>query len=213
MYVNAGSNARRIRNLELCLSDIKRANGARAAVHAAKDTPFSGTPEQEVKLERLWNLLQPNVTRSGGRISSDWGRIGFQQSDPASDFRSAGELALNQLVYMAETRTSIAQRMVGVKGGAEYPWACVGINVTVEAVRLLDAGLFDVKLYAARDDEHAVTTVHDLYADMFEVLHAAWIETEPENLLQFPSVRAAAFAQMEMTVKKEGGLVPPGNEC
>lgn len=38
-------------------------------------------------LEKLWNHLKPDVKREGGRITEEWGEIGFQGKDPASDFR------------------------------------------------------------------------------------------------------------------------------
>lgn len=31
--------------------------------------------------------LKPGVTRQGGRVTGDWGEIGFQGKDPATDFR------------------------------------------------------------------------------------------------------------------------------
>lgn len=35
-----------------------------------------------------------------GRITRQWEEIGFQGADPASDFRGAGILGLNQLLKM-----------------------------------------------------------------------------------------------------------------
>jgi hypothetical protein len=42
---------------------------------------------QQAMLESLWEALKPGVSRQGGRITSEWGEIGFQGKDPASDFR------------------------------------------------------------------------------------------------------------------------------
>jgi len=48
-------------------------------------------------LVQLWNNLQPNVTLIG-RISPQWTDIGFQGSDPATDFRGMGLLGLLDLL-------------------------------------------------------------------------------------------------------------------
>lgn len=40
-------------------------------------------------LEALWAALKPGVSRQGGRVTSEWGEIGFQGKDPATDFRCA----------------------------------------------------------------------------------------------------------------------------
>jgi len=41
----------------------------------------------QAMLEALWAALKPGVSRQGGRVTSEWGEVGFQGKDPASDFR------------------------------------------------------------------------------------------------------------------------------
>ena len=48
---------------------------------------------------QLWTSLQPDVALTG-RISTQWTLIGFQGSDPATDFRGMGLLGLLNLVYV-----------------------------------------------------------------------------------------------------------------
>lgn len=55
-------------------------------------------------LVQLWNLA------TDSRSSRDWGVMGFQGKDPATDFRGAGVLGLHQLVYIAETRTPVVRQ-------------------------------------------------------------------------------------------------------
>jgi hypothetical protein len=38
-------------------------------------------------LEEMWSALKPGVRRQGGRITEEWGEVGFQGRDPATDFR------------------------------------------------------------------------------------------------------------------------------
>lgn len=44
-------------------------------------------PTIQAMLEALWAALKPGVSRQGGRVTSEWGEIGFQGKDPATDFR------------------------------------------------------------------------------------------------------------------------------
>lgn len=39
------------------------------------------------------------------RVSPKWKRLGFQQQDPATDFRGGGVLGLKCLLYYAEKHT------------------------------------------------------------------------------------------------------------
>jgi hypothetical protein len=38
-------------------------------------------------LEQLWSNLKPDIRRTGGRITKEWSEIGFQGTDPMTDFR------------------------------------------------------------------------------------------------------------------------------
>ena len=50
-----------------------------------------------VCMVQLWNNLQPKVALKE-RISEQWTLIGFQGTDPATDFRGMGLLGLLNLV-------------------------------------------------------------------------------------------------------------------
>ena len=171
----------------------------------------SSNDAHETKLEKLWSLLLPGQEREGGRITREWGRIGFQQSDPATDFRGGGVLSLDQLIFMAEKRQEIAQRMIGEPSNetSRYPWACVGINLTNEAITILASHELDEKLYGRSDDE-CMEIFNNLYADMFEILHANWIKSKPENLLDFPPVLKTTMSEIRDELARTGTLVPPG---
>lgn len=210
------TGAHSVDNLRACVQDIKRVNELHAYVHARMGEKFdSGEASHEGVLEELWSLLQPGRPREGGRFTKEWGRIGFQQADPASDFRGGGMLALDQLVHMAGRRTAIAQRMLTEPHDdmARYPWACVGINLTMEVVRILDDRLLDHRLYG-KDLEQGLAVLHDVYADIFEVLHARWLQAEPENVLAFPGVLKLTMEFVQKELADGGGvLVPPGAQA
>jgi len=54
-----------------------------------------------VWMVQLWNSLQPDVALTE-RISPQWTVIGFQGSDPATDFRGMGLLGLLNLVWASD---------------------------------------------------------------------------------------------------------------
>lgn len=200
--------------MKKCLEDIKGVNSFITAVKAKASQHFDPKrSEDEGKLEELWELLLPGKKRNGGRYSKDWGRIGFQQSDPASDFRGGGMLGLDQLLYLARTRTPVARRMITEPRTEtkRYPWACVGINLTMEAKRILEGRKIDAGLYG-KSRSQMMVVFNELYADMFEILHAKWIAAKPENVLAFPPVLKDALEGIDKEVSRNGSLVPPGTE-
>lgn len=204
-------NERSVPNLRACVEDIKNVNHVIATVHERSQEHFdSNNAQHENALEKLWQLLQPGQSREGGRYSKQWGQIGFQQSDPASDFRGAGVLALDQLVHLAANRNAVACCML-VEPSVEmsrYPWACVGINLTREVVRLLDARVLHPRLFGKAPDA-ALGVVHDVYADIFEILHQRWLHAKPDNVLAFPAVLKDTMQFVDKELATTGVLVPP----
>ena len=77
---------------------------ARAEINRLKR--WSGTSVSskvhEKLLKRLWKARVPNS--SFKQKSSKWVDMGFQSSNPVSDFRGGGELALRSLVYVVFER-------------------------------------------------------------------------------------------------------------
>lgn len=194
------------------MADIGKITAVKKELHARLDEPYDRENQvHETKLETLWEYLLPGQERQGGRLSKDWNRIGFQQSDPASDFRGGGVLALDQLLHIASNRTAIARKMIVQPSDetARYPWACVGINLTREAVRVVDNGWLDRRLLG-KSEEDGMGLIADVYSDMFEILHHNWIEANPENVLAFPQVFKRTMADVDKELAKTGVLVPPG---
>ena len=61
----------------------------------------TGNHEHEALLEEVWDLVTDGAIREGGRLTKEWGRLGFQGKDPATDFRGMGLLGLIQLRHFA----------------------------------------------------------------------------------------------------------------
>jgi hypothetical protein len=74
-----------------------------------------------------------------GRITRQWGQIGFQGSDPATDFRGMGMQGLDDLLYYAKIHPASARRTLkcSLHPVSWYPFAIVGINITQYAVQIL----------------------------------------------------------------------------
>ncbi len=91
-------------------------------------------PDHMQLLERLWVAIVTPPRAFPGKTSSEWKLLGFQGESPASDFRSMGLLALDMLVYFAETCTTEARMIFSVQNAAEtefyYPVATAGIIVS-----------------------------------------------------------------------------------
>lgn len=141
-------------NVAACVAQVLAANAFRSALAAAAATAYdAGRPAHEAALAQLWAHMKPGVPLPG-RKGTHWADIGFQGVDPASDFRSGGELALRSLEWMARERGGVARGMLSamgeVAGGrpssggvAWYPWACAGIQIVHEVRGLAEARLLD----------------------------------------------------------------------
>jgi hypothetical protein len=58
--------------------------------------------DHEGQLLQLWKLSFPDKQLEA-RVSAQWKTLGFQGTDPMTDFRGAGIFGLNNLLYFAET--------------------------------------------------------------------------------------------------------------
>ncbi|KJE95633.1 hypothetical protein CAOG_06064 [Capsaspora owczarzaki ATCC 30864] len=83
-------------------------------------------PQIEVLLERLWTAIFPHDP-STSRAPHQWKLLGFQNNNPATDFRSMGLLGLQCLTYFAETFPVVFRNLVAAD--REYPIAAACINI------------------------------------------------------------------------------------
>jgi len=196
------------RNVQECTRGIATVARLLDEVTALQKSPFtSANAEHEKMLETLWDLLRPGIVRSGGRVTSEWGEIGFQGKDPATDFRGGGLLGLHQLLYFAEQRNERARDMLTdgrIREVAKYPWSCCGINVTAEMVRMLEKRSCALRLYTARTAEDAMRVFNDIYCDVFEYFHEAYALAEPTDVMGFPPKFKESIAQAEEALAKAG---------
>lgn len=98
--------------------------------------PFDSENQvHENLLKQLWDLSFPGLplqTRKG----KHWGELGFQGTDPATDFRGAGIFGLKNLVYFARVYPREYHRILKEQKQREenqtfssFPFAIAGLNI------------------------------------------------------------------------------------
>jgi hypothetical protein len=91
-------------------------------------------------LTTLWEVLFP----SEGPFQRDsliWKEAGFQKSDPVSDLKASGVLSLRAMTYLGVKYPLKAQSMLKsnkTNTKTNYPFAIVGINITLLLAELLN---------------------------------------------------------------------------
>lgn len=104
---------------------------------------YSSSPKNEAMLQQLWTLLKPNTLLTG-RVTRQWGQIGFQGTDPATDFRSMGVLGLKTILYFSQNHTDNARFLVEsmeqtAQLSGAYPFAIACINIANDLIAFLAA--------------------------------------------------------------------------
>jgi len=164
-----------------------------------KNQPYAkDRPEHEALLMKLWSATFPGVTLDT-RISEQWKLIGFQGTDPATDFRGMGLLGLQNLLYFAEIYPEIFRKIVTVQAERkerDYPVAVAGINITQMLYELFlinqedqpDDLIFNVLFDSPKGFE-------EVYCIAFKILDSTWDEMNA-SYMDFPRVIAAVKKQI-----------------
>ncbi|KAF6001376.1 ELMO CED-12 domain containing [Cyanidiococcus yangmingshanensis] len=210
------------RNLLLSLTDASQWERAKRTLGDLVDTRFQSKDcgHQEL-LERLWQRLQPLVAADLNTNKRDWRRLGFQGDDPSTDFRGMGVFALHQLVYFAETRRRVVQRIIteaseeswtnvhqSATGSGPpvmqlkryYPFAVTGIHVSAFIVRLVQEDAF-VDTWMGQRADTILQKINDLYCDTFILFHEHWRQGPERSVMDFPKVFRECCAQVEQQIR------------
>lgn len=162
-----------------------------------REVPYDKTnPEHEKMLMRLWRAVFPDLELKT-RVSEQWKAMGFQGTDPATDFRGMGMLGLSNLIYIAEKHPVIFRRIVKEQASRDdndYPVAVTGISIT----QLLVTHFKVEKAGSGTDEEeelHPILFDHDyafeeIYCIVFQLLDRTWDEMNAAYM-DFPKVISA----------------------
>ncbi|KAF3774970.1 ELMO domain-containing protein A [Nymphaea thermarum] len=109
--------------------------------HRIKACFDSSHPHHQEALKALWSAAYPGEELHG-LISEQWKEMGWQGRDPSTDFRGAGFIALENLLFFAKTFSASFQYVLNKQGGKratwEYPFAVAGVNITFMIIQMLD---------------------------------------------------------------------------
>ncbi|KAK2636777.1 hypothetical protein Ddye_031569 [Dipteronia dyeriana] len=139
--------------------------------------------DHQEALRALWSATYPDQELHG-LISDQWKEMGWQGRDPSTDFRGAGFISLENLLFFAKTFSTSFQCLLKKQGGKrsawEYPFAVAGVNITFMIMQMLDLEatkprtfVRTVFLQMLSDNEWAFDL---LYCVAFLVMDKQWLE-------------------------------------
>lgn len=167
-------------------------------IRLLRDEPYRReSSSHEETLLRLWRAVFPSTTLEA-RVSEQWKLLGFQGTDPATDFRGMGMLGLRTLVYAAEEHREVFRRIVSVQAERkerDYPVAVAGINITQLLYELLEVDREDGEgqvIYVVLNHPHAF---EELWIIALQVLDNTWDDLQA-SYMDFPRVIAAVRKRM-----------------
>jgi ELMO domain-containing protein len=134
-------------------------------------------------LEQLWTTLKPEQKLSG-RISADWKQIGFQGTDPATDFRGMGVLGLENLLAFTKRHGDMARMIMEQCAELQswYSFAVAGINVTGVLVDMIKLRHLDSYFTQAGC---SMAHFQVLYNYAFIQFNDLWTQRNPASIMEF----------------------------
>ncbi|KAG8647979.1 ELMO domain-containing protein A isoform X2 [Manihot esculenta] len=160
-------------------------------------------------LKLLWRLAYPG--RELPSLKSDlWKEMGWQGSDPSTDFRGGGFVSLENLIFFAKMYPDSFQRLLHKKDGTrakwEYPFAVAGINISFMLLQMLDlqtgkpstlAGIKFAEFLAG--DEMAFD---NLYCVAFQMMDAQWL-AKRASYMEFNDVLKSTRMELERELARK----------
>ncbi|KAK4759030.1 hypothetical protein SAY87_020331 [Trapa incisa] len=166
--------------------------------------PFDGSClEHQDALRQLWVLSYPD--RELPSLKSEmWKDMGWQGSDPSTDFRGGGFISLENLIFFAQKYPESFKRLLhkqdGIRAEWEYPFAVAGINISFMLIQMLDlqtgkpSSLAGVRfLELLKNDEMAFD---NLYCIAFQMMDAQWLARRA-SYMDFNAVLKSTRTQLE----------------
>ncbi|CAI9089462.1 OLC1v1024044C3 [Oldenlandia corymbosa var. corymbosa] len=163
----------------------------------------------QLALHTLWDLSFPNV-KLKGLISDQWKDMGWQGSNPATDFRGCGFISLENLIFFGRNYPASFHRLLfkqtGERAEWEYPFAVAGVNVSFMLIQMLDLqsakpkslpGINFVKLLGENEDAFDL-----LYCIAFAMMDAQWLAMHA-SYMDFNEVLRVTRVQLERELSLE----------
>ncbi len=129
-----------------------------------------------------------------------WKDLGFQGTDPATDFRGVGIFGLEQLVYLANGVHGRKIYEEAQYGPFWYSFSVVALNITNAICTLLKTNRLDKLIYSTNDasDAGGLILLNNLYVELMIIFHREWMASKPTNLFAFNDIFARSFEKFEL---------------
>jgi hypothetical protein len=179
-------------SLQTCISRIIGKKVLLKKIDRLRGTNCDPKNSSHLKLlKKLWIALKGPSDMMVPPIPDErWKELGFQGTNPATDFRGAGMYGLHQLLFFAENYQNGRRIYQEAQYGPYwYSFAVVALNATSAIVNYLKAGQFDMILYEGVPD---LEMLDRLYAVLLEKFHHIWMDAKPANLFAFNEIFAKA---------------------
>ncbi|KAG6766298.1 hypothetical protein POTOM_030372 [Populus tomentosa] len=155
-------------------------------------------------LRALWSATYPDQELNG-LISDQWKEMGWQGRDPSTDFRGAGFISLENLLFFAKTFSTSFQHLLKKQGGKrsawEYPFAVAGVNITFMIMQMLDLDALKTRRTFVRSVFLQMLSENEwafdlLYCVAFVVMDKQWLERNA-TYMEFNDILKSTRAQVE----------------
>ncbi|KAJ0004108.1 hypothetical protein NQD34_010322 [Periophthalmus magnuspinnatus] len=226
--INPDTNPQLGISLQASLLQIVGYRALLVEVEKLRREPYDcDNPKHEDMLLKLWKELRPDCPLTG-RISKQWCEIGFQGSDPKTDFRGMGLLGLSNLLYFAEHDKATALQMLNDSlqpkhnemDQAEweqrsrdkaigYSFAIVGINITELAYSLLLSGALKTHLYNVAPEMASLQHFQQTFCYLMQEFHGFWVEEDPNDIMEFNRVRSKFHRKMVRQLQNPDAALCP----
>ncbi|KAL8532843.1 hypothetical protein ACS0TY_009159 [Phlomoides rotata] len=159
--------------------------------------------EHQNALRALWSATYPGQELQS-LVSDQWKEMGWQGKDPSTDFRGAGFISLENLLFFAKTFStsfqSLLRKKTGKRADWEYPFAVAGVNVTFMIMQMLDLDatkprtfIRAIFLQMLSENEWAFDL---LYCVAFMIMDKLWLNKNA-TYMQFNDILRFTRSQLE----------------
>ncbi|KAH8927856.1 hypothetical protein BT69DRAFT_1277620 [Atractiella rhizophila] len=162
--------------------------------------------EDEKNLRAIWRYLMPEDALDVV-LDKRWQDVGFQGSDPSTDFRATGMLGLDSLLFFAREHSSSSQIATELNGTPNwYPFALASIAVCDFVLSLLKHRDLQYLLFSKEKDKRE-QFVFEFHSRLLVMFHLEW-KSKQENVMQFERLFSEFKSRIRYLVR--AGIMPEG---
>lgn len=154
--------------------------------------------EHENSLKKLWCLIKKD-DELNERHTSRWNEIGFQGTNPATDFRGMGILGLKNMIYLLEKKETIGMKIYGQSNHPQYgfSFAIMAINFTSTCFDLLRSGRLKGYIYNLQEVDYSLESFQLFFTEIFEEFSDYWVMRRPPNIMSFSEIKKDYMIEVE----------------